>query len=268
MKNSYKTLIRKYIYITLGKLDKLLARENNLVIYCYHNIHTNPWAFNVNKNSFNDQMNYLAKWGEPVTLNQIVRFIKGKTSLPKKSFAITFDDGYQGVLSVQEIVKKYGIRPTIFILPSDKRVDRNEIGTKAPFLNNKQIKQLKKQKWDIGSHGISHKKLTKVNSFIALKELQESKSQIQKNIRGKSVEAFSYPHGAHSNDVQKLVDKANYKLAVSLDDEHVSKQTNIYNLSRVGVMGNHTMGEFVSLASPSVLSFRKIIKNTPLRKFI
>lgn len=253
-----KKAARFTVYTLLGTFDRALKRENNLVIYCYHNLTNNPWLFHVSPSTFKKQMAYLSSIGNFVSLKDIELYLQGKKQLPQKAFAITFDDGYRGVKTALPVVKKLGIKPSVFVLPHVSKVDRTEIANHSELLSAKEIHQLEKSGWEIGYHGLTHKKLTRL-----------TKAQMQKEVsRPKGLNYFAYPHGKYNAEIETEVQKQNYKLAFSMNDQLLTMNSDRFAIPRVGVMGDHTDAEFKYLASPSVLAFRKLVKSTMLRKYL
>lgn len=258
LKNKMKKTARFTIYNLLGTFDTLLGRQNKIVVYCYHNITSNPWPFHISAQKFAKQMKYLASTGTFVSLQDIDAYLCGKKQLPKNSFAITFDDGYQGIKAALPITERLGIKPGVFMLPSKNMVDRSEIVTRSELLTATDAKALTKAGWNMGLHGLTHKKLTKL-----------PKQQMQKEVhRPKDISYFAYPHGKYNSEVVLEIKKQNYKLAFSMNDELITRNTDRFAVPRVGVMGDHTDSEFKYLASPSVLAFRRVVKNTFLRRYI
>ena len=91
-------------------------------ILCYHGIiKDTPPGFNssgkhLNVEKFENQMSFLAKNFEIVSMQNIENYFLGLGSLPKKSIAITFDDGYANNLWIAHpILEKYGLKATIYL---------------------------------------------------------------------------------------------------------------------------------------------------------
>ncbi len=265
--NNLKTQIRRIIYITLGSMDKLLGRENNLVIFAYHNIINDPWVFNVSLKNFAKQINYLSTVGNFISLNDLREYFLGKNKFNKKSFLITFDDGYKRILSTIKITKKYQISPIVFALGNEAYVDRDELKTKSDLLSKSELKKLISEGWTIGSHGLTHAKLTKIGDELVKKEISESKLFLQ-NKTNQKINSFAYPHGKYNKKTIKKLAESGYDFGFTMDDGIVTKKTNRFAIPRVGVMGTHSDLEFKYIASPSVIGFRKLIKKTFLSKLI
>lgn len=262
-----KTIVRQQIYYWLGTVDKILKNENNLVVYAYHNIINHPWVFNVQLSKFEKQMSYLSSVGKFISLKELELYFDGKLVLPEKSFVITFDDGYKGVKSVIETTEKYGISPIVFALGQEAEVDRYELSTKSHLLDKKELKFLRSLGWEVGSHGLTHKKLTSLGKVGVKREIEGSKKFIEKQINDRVI-SFSYPHGKYNEQILDEVKSQGYSTGFTMDDGIITKSTNHFAIPRVGVMGNHSMEEFKYLASPSVIGFRRLVKKTFLSKFI
>ncbi|MEW6096776.1 MAG: polysaccharide deacetylase family protein [bacterium] len=70
----------------------------------------------VSTKNFEEQIRYLAKRYNIISLEDIVLHIKEDKPLPKNSLAITFDDGYKdNYLNAYPILKKYGVTATFFL---------------------------------------------------------------------------------------------------------------------------------------------------------
>lgn len=88
------------------------------LILCYHRIHDDNHSYlrPTKVSDFERQMRYLKKVYHPVPLEQIVQHIQDGGPLPKKSVAITFDDGYRdNYENAYPILRKYGLPATIFL---------------------------------------------------------------------------------------------------------------------------------------------------------
>jgi len=88
---------------------------------------------------------------------------------------------------------------------------------------------------DFGSHGQSHRILTKLNSSEIQKELINSKNIIEENI-GKECKLFSYPNGDYNSEIKKLVQEARYSSAITTSgQEIIKKEPDLFALKRLGI---------------------------------
>lgn len=156
---------------------------------------------------FEKQIKFLVKHG-----HNFIHFSDlsdAKIEKIKKPTIIYFDDGFKdNILNALPILKKYNISATIFIAP--KYVDSGS----AEYMNWDDIRQLKKEGIEIGSHTYNHLALSDVEASVVERELESSKSRIEKEV-GCVIEVFSYPKGRVSNIAVKAVEKAGYKYAIT-----------------------------------------------------
>lgn len=251
--------LRKCIYNALFLVDRILGIKNELVILTYHSISKNKNFFNVTESDFKMQIKQIIKNYNPISLKDLNNFLDRKNKIDNPSFLLTFDDGYRDVLKVKDFLNSLAIKPTIFVLSEPKKVRRDVLENNSQLLATKDIKQLIKLGWEIGSHSATHKLLTDLKDSELKEEVLESKITLEKSLSIK-VKYFAYPKGRYSKEVLSLVKKADYKLALSMDDEIISKYSDKFKIPRVGVNGTHSLSEFKTLASPTVIKFRKLIK--------
>ncbi len=265
MKKRY--LIRKTIYIALAQIDKIFNRSNKLVIFCYHSVANDNWRFSVKPKDLEAQMDYMVKNYVPWKLSDIEKYLDGKKVLNKNAFIITFDDGYKNLLKTVDIFKNKSINPTVFLLSDKGKIKRKEISTKRSILKKNEILVLKSAGWEIGSHSKTHPDLTKSSKESLLEEVLGSKKELEKNLNLK-VNYFAYPKGRYTKNAIEVVKKSGYKLGLTVDDNFICKKSNKFLLPRIGIDGTHSFEEFKASFTPSVVSFRNMVKHTPLFKLI
>ncbi len=253
------SIVRRCIFVTLGYADRLLNRNNNLFILCYHSIGSDGWRFSVKLSEMEKQMKYLLMSYEYVTLTDIENHIKGKKVITKPSFSVTFDDGYTSVMESIDMFKKLHIKPTAFVLSDPKNANRAEMENQLPLMSFANIKKLHKSGWTIGSHTMTHPHLTSDNNTEL--EINKSKKTLEKKL-GIKIRYFAYPKGGFNTNIIKQVKNAGYKMALSVQDGEINSKTNIFAVPRIGVDGTHNFREFKLMFSPSVCKIRGFLKDT------
>lgn len=254
-----KIILRRTIYLTLGLTDRVRSRKNPIFILCYHAISKDNWRFSVDYETFVKHISYLAKNYIPLSLDDLESYIEGRITLSKPAFIITIDDGYRDVLKVRGLFKKFRIKPTIFVLSDTKRASREELDTDREFLTKADILDLKKDGWIIGSHGAMHSDFNHLSDEQIDDEVIGSKQRLEKELDTK-IAYFAYPKGRYTKKILSAVSKAGYSLGLTMDDGFIDRKTNPLIVPRVGVNRTHTFAEFKSIYVPSVVIFRKIIK--------
>lgn len=110
---------------------KLKLQEKNFCIFLFHGViknHNNKirnyTGKHIDEDIFLESMRELRKFGNPVSMNEILYYCSNKKPLPPNSFAITFDDGFENNLSVAApILHDFSIPCMIYI--TSKFIDEN-----------------------------------------------------------------------------------------------------------------------------------------------
>lgn len=257
LNSNLSILLRRIVFTSVGKFDRLTNRQNQLFILCYHAVGNDSWRFGVQKKEIVKQMKFLLKTHKNVSLGEIEDHILGKKAIVSPSFAITFDDGYKDILEIKESFASLGLKPTVFILGDTTNANRSELENGREFLSKKDVFQLQKSGWDIQSHSMTHAYLPECKNINY--EVNGSRENLLKEL-GISTKYIAYPKGGYTTKVIKLVKKSGYKMGLSMDDGKIDRKTNIYAVPRIGVDRSHLFDEFKILFSPSVVAIRGFIK--------
>ncbi|QGM26845.1 polysaccharide deacetylase family protein [Acinetobacter towneri] len=170
---------------------------------------------------------------------------------PEKTVAITFDDGYLDNLeNAFPILEKYQAKATIYVVvdrhdrdwSTYKKAHHNS-GELAhePKLNDIQVKQLSNSGLiEIGSHTMTHANLSKLDDAACLKELTESKYQLEALI-AKPVKSFAYPFGIYSERDVQLAKQAGYSNAVTTKEGIDSISPDFMQLQRIKISGKDSI---------------------------
>lgn len=144
------------------------------IVLCYHSIN---YGQRIDPETFEENLFVLKKHGyTPVKLSDVYNYVIGKSKLPKKAVAITFDDGYaDNLIYAYPLLKKYEFFATIFVIVNKitsniRRVDFdglkslnmansvNDFLEKSHYLSFEELKYLEDSKLvDIQSHSLNHK---------------------------------------------------------------------------------------------------------------
>jgi peptidoglycan/xylan/chitin deacetylase (PgdA/CDA1 family) len=122
---------------------------------------------------------------------------------------ITFDDGYESVYkeAFPEMIER-GIPGTVFPVVGSvgdwNTWDVNLAPKQVKHLSWGQIRELAEAGFEIGSHSLSHKDLTKLDNRMLKYELRASKKMIE-DVTGVGVKAIAYPFGKCSG---RVIDEA------------------------------------------------------------
>lgn len=114
-----KIVLRSLKTLNVDSIYRHLNRYKILII-AYHGITGNyykkfPWT-HIPLDIFEDQIRFFKKNYQVISLKKIIEFIRNGLILPKRSVAITFDDGYKNNYEIAlPILKKYEMPATIFL---------------------------------------------------------------------------------------------------------------------------------------------------------
>jgi peptidoglycan/xylan/chitin deacetylase (PgdA/CDA1 family) len=150
-----------------------------------------------------------------VSLTDAVRALKGEIDPGSHSVAVTFDDGYVNFAEqALPVLEKYQIPATVYAVAgmaggqSDWLYDDNL--TPAPLMNVEQMRTVQKSGLvTIGSHAISHPRLTRIPADVMADEVVRSR-RILENALQTPVEHICYPYGDHNVDVIDVARAAGY----------------------------------------------------------
>jgi len=188
-------------------------------VLVYHWVDHNPGerlrAWGLTPDAFVAQMTALADGGYQILpLGDVLQIVRGERPSSPKAVALTFDDGYRGLLDhVLPVLNRLGFRATFFLV-SDRVGGTNSWDARhgdppRHLMGWSEAAALAEQGMEIGSHSRTHPFLTNLSEPELEKEIRGSKELIEDRI-GRPVRSFSYPHGLHDSRCRRLVASAGY----------------------------------------------------------
>ena len=231
---------KKKLFIT--KIYKIFKKKQNFFrTLMYHSIFNEKTEDRANQlyslklSLFKEQINFI-KNDENKRIYETGTLL---TDCPRNGISITFDDGH---LDTYEIACPYLIENnipfTIFVITD---FIKNE---KKGYMNESMLKELSKNNLvTVGSHSVSHFKLTKLDDKSIYNEVNDSKSYLE-NLLGKKIITLSYPHGQYNNRVLEKVNNAGYKLAFSSKFNSNKNNEDRFSLCRSEIWNSDTIEIF------------------------
>ncbi len=217
-----------------------------LNILAYHKVNcieTDPLT--VNTETFLRELDYLDDKG----FNFIVPAgILLKTD-DKRNIVLTFDDGYKdNYETVFPLLKAKGI-PAVFF------VTYNSLGEDG-MLSREEVKSISDHGFIIGSHTLSHSRLTALSLDDARKEIAESKRRLEELLK-REIEYFSYPYGEINEDIVNLVKEAGYKAGfVTPARWNIKIKKGLFAIRRCGIYHKDIFPVFTFKLSPLYKALR------------
>ncbi|NVJ61449.1 MAG: polysaccharide deacetylase family protein [Gammaproteobacteria bacterium] len=253
-KRHYSSLVMLSALLIFSGLTKAKDdSDSQLSILLYHHIDdSTPKITSTAPALFKQHLNYLKKNDFNVMpLNQALdQLFKGKT-LPAKSVAITFDDGYESIYKTAwPILKEYNYPFTVFVAtePVEKAY--------ALMMNWQQLSEISNAGVTLANHTHTHAHLLSLlpKQFIneinmADKALDKQSSLSKQFSHTKSL--FAYPYGEYSKSITDHLKQDN-RYAVAQVSGAVSRYSNPQALPRFSFSGNYGSMEQFKLKVNSV----------------
>jgi peptidoglycan/xylan/chitin deacetylase (PgdA/CDA1 family) len=242
------------------------------LILCYHAVSSAwPSALAIAEDVLEGHIRFLRGRGyEALTLFEAERRRRERT-LAKRTVVITFDDAFASTLAAKPILDSAGYPATVFV-PTEF-VDNGELLTYAEAgdvdgsyadelraLTWKQLAELRDAGWEIGSHTVTHPRLTELDDARLFHELEESRSVIRKRLG--ECNTVAYPYGLADARVSAAARRAGYSAGCTLTASHRIDQQ--FRRPRVGLYPLDTGLRFRAKLSPVL----RTLRGTPLADLV
>jgi peptidoglycan/xylan/chitin deacetylase (PgdA/CDA1 family) len=194
----------------------LAACGRGVPILMYHSIGSDSDPLTVSPDELDAQLDFLQSTGfNTVSLEQVVGALDGG-KLPRNPVVLTFDDGYvDAATQVLPRLVQRGQTATFFIVSSFCAQDPASRVTRwnRQFLTWSEVRGLRDAGMEIGSHSVSHLRLSPLSQDDLHAQVSDSRAAIERYL-GTPVEFFAYPYNDQSRWVRRAVEKAGYRGAV------------------------------------------------------
>lgn len=199
---------------------------NFIPILLYHN--TPP--------DFEQQLIYLRDHGyQTVTMDQVADALAGRTVLPLKPIAISFDDGYSDQMSAFKLLKKYQMKAIFYIIITRAN---SGCGTATShcdpeYLSWGQIKTLDTSGLvTIGDHTFDHPELSKLDEVQQQDEIISAKNELEARL-GHAIVHFCYPYGEYNDTTLSLLRQDGFRTATTTAPGFYQSPLNPLLLNRI-----------------------------------
>jgi peptidoglycan/xylan/chitin deacetylase (PgdA/CDA1 family) len=196
------------IYWLLREIQRRIGKRlpGTCVVLYYHTITAEQ------RIRFAQQMDDVIRLAKPLsadTMQSLESFIH--------YVAITFDDGFQSVLeNALPVLFQRKIPSTIFI-PTGRmghhpewNLEPSNCDRYETVMTASQLRELPSDLVSIGSHAVTHLRLTSMGEDEAWKELHGSRQELE-SLLGQKIKLFSFPHGDYNEKLVELSRQAGYE---------------------------------------------------------
>jgi len=183
---------------------------NSFIILTFHALDELGSATSFSPHLFKQGMAELYERGyKTLSISDAVECLRRDTPFPERSFAITFDDGYQSVYGEAfPILQRYDFSATVFLTvgANGKAADTERFPPmcERSMLNWREVKEMHRSGIAFGGHTLTHPDLTLLPDEQIEAEVVGGKVAIEDAL-GTPVETFAYPFGRYNDRCRKLV---------------------------------------------------------------
>jgi peptidoglycan/xylan/chitin deacetylase (PgdA/CDA1 family) len=224
----------------------------------YHRLTARPddHPYSLVSDRFHRQLRLLSALGyRSVSPVDIARAVRSGTSLPRRSVAITFDDGYRDTLTLAlPILQEFGFTAACYVV-ADRVGGVSDWTDPAPLMNWSEIGEWLGAGMEIGSHSVTHRDLTEVSAADLRFEVASSQARLEDRL-GRSVPTFAYPFNRFGRRELDVVAAAGYEAACGGSDIHDS----LFALTRVRADGD-SLAWFLTRLMPLYPEFRHLYRS-------
>lgn len=177
---------------------------------------------------FENQITTLMNLGyKPITYQDLVDYKNGTKAIPKWSFVITFDDGYEGVYKYAfEIAKKYNIPITSFAID-------DKVGEPG-YYTWEQAKEMHDSGLvSIYSHGLTHIEYDAESKEKLLEDTRKAYEKLVTNMNDENLlKVFTYPYGLYTEEQRETLKNDGFIQNLTDNKINTSNNLDLYGLHR------------------------------------
>ena len=236
-------------------LADAMPRTIDAAILTYHSISGGAAPLCIAPDVFASQMTWLKQNANVIPLKLLVESLVHGRSLPPRTVALTFDDGFTDFYSEAAPVLRLLGLPAIVFLPADycgRFASWAPPGEGQPIMSWVQTQELAAQGMSFGSHGMRHLVLTSETDAEISFEMAESKKLIEAKI-GREIHFFCYPYGCYDERSRRTAAAYYSGGACSTDLRKLAAVEDRFALPRIDV---HYLRSFAIFQSMFTERFR------------
>lgn len=240
-------MLRRMALITVSAGHSLLPRRAAIasgtrsracaVLY-YHGVSASQGR------AFREQMQWLARHSQPVTLAECVQFSREKehsVARTRPRVCVTFDDAFANLLDhALPVLQEFGIPATIFAVSGNLgamprwELPRGHADARERTMTGRELALLPRGLIELGSHTHTHPRLSRCTPRLIKDEFRRSKCELEQ-IAGCEVTSLSIPFGDCPSGTPAIAAACGYKQLVTCARRVVTADTDPLQMGRFKV---------------------------------
>lgn len=218
-------------------------------ILLYHGVcrlAPDPYGVCTSPERFQAHMRYLKlRRLRGVSMRELLRAVNSGTA--RGLVGLTFDDGFEDFLhTAVPVLERFGFSATLFVLGSMPRENNWDYypDPRPPIklLGAEGIREVAARGMEVGSHGMSHLRLSGLEPELLEMEVSSSR-QVLSEVLGETIEGFCYPYGSIDRAAIQAVHRARYAYACAITERI---EQNVYDLPRIPVAERDDLRRFAA----------------------
>lgn len=199
------------------------------------------------RDSFRRQMALLKYAGyRVISLAEAHAALFGNRPVPGRSVVLSFDDGYENFAEhAYPVLREFGYPSVMFAvsgLLGEPARWLDDGGAGARLMSGGKLRELRAGGVEIGSHSVSHPRLSRLPPAARRAEIVDSKRALE-DILGDPVDFFAYPYGDYGAEARDAVAEAGYKAALTCSRGAANTAPNPFEIPRKAVSwGDNLLG--------------------------
>jgi peptidoglycan/xylan/chitin deacetylase (PgdA/CDA1 family) len=221
---------------------------SRVVVLCYHSIHPHRQHASATPSLFEDHLEWLVENTRIVRFSDVLDVV-GTSEGTKPTVAITFDDGYEDNHSnAFPMLLRHKLPATFFVTTAFADGDPQVVqrfGAMSAAGEGEisgmgwgQIRELRAEGMDIGSHTMTHPNLGRLGQSEATKEIAGSKRYLEDQL-GEKVTSIAYPFGlprrSFSRTTIELTRRAGYERGGAILYRNLRKSDGAWSIPRISI---------------------------------
>ena len=172
------------------------------------------------------------------SFEQLGARLRSNQGVPTKYVVLTVDDGHESSMLAADLLEAQGAKATFFLT-------RDRSLKKLGFVREREIRELRKRGFSLGTHGTTHRKLTFMSKQACTDELRGSKQWLE-DVIGEEVYYMAAPGGYINARVLQLAAECGYFLTGTCRERMNSLETMVLPsmVNRVNVRQHFSLRTF------------------------